>query len=107
VTSLPPHFSLLLDKSKMIRSTALLLALAVAGVALTSAFTINVRQGLNPSTTVLSMKFLKDLGFEKPSWLPDFGGGDKKEGEEKVNSDDAPKEEESKETSEPVAAKEK
>ena len=45
------------------------------------------------STTALPMKFLKDLGFEKPSWLPDFGGGDKKE-EEK------PKETEEKETAE-------
>lgn len=34
------------------------------------------------SKTSLGPKFLKDLGFEKPSWLPDFGGGDKKEEEE-------------------------
>lgn len=26
------------------------------------------------STTSLSFGFLKELGFEKPSWLPDFGG---------------------------------
>jgi hypothetical protein len=91
----------------MSRSTALLLAFVVAGVTLAGAFTVNVRQGLNPSTTVLSMKFLKDLGFEKPSWLPDFGGGDKKEGDETVNSDDIPKEDASKEASEPVASEEK
>jgi len=30
--------------------------------------------------TSLKFKFLKDLGLEKPSWLPDFGG-DKKEEE--------------------------
>lgn len=87
----------------MMRTTTLL-TFAVAGLAVTSAFTIMVRQGVNPSTTVLNMKFLKDMGFEKPSWLPDFGGGDKKEGQEKVNSD-APVEE-AKE-SEPVAAEEK
>ena len=34
------------------------------------------------STTSLGPGFLKDLGFEKPSWLPDFGGGDKKKEEE-------------------------
>ena len=28
--------------------------------------------------TELSFKFLKDMGLEKPSWLPNFGG-DKKE----------------------------
>ena len=27
----------------------------------------------------LQPNFLKELGLEKPSWLPDFGGGDKKE----------------------------
>ncbi len=44
--------------------------------------------------------FLKDLGFEKPSWLPDFGGGDDKPAEE-------PKaEEEAEETEEAEAASE-
>ena len=33
------------------------------------------------SSTAIGPGFLKDLGFEKPSWLPDFGGGDKKEEE--------------------------
>ena len=33
------------------------------------------------SSTAIGPGFLKDLGFEKPSWLPDFGGGEKK-GEE-------------------------
>ena len=32
------------------------------------------------STTSLQFGFLKELGLEKPSWLPDFGG--KKEEEE-------------------------
>ena len=30
-------------------------------------------------STSLQPKFLKDLGFEKPSWLPDFGGAKKEE----------------------------
>lgn len=29
--------------------------------------------------SALQMKFLKDLGLEKPSWLPDFGGEKEKE----------------------------
>ena len=29
-------------------------------------------------TTALEFGFLKDLGLEKPSWLPDFGGEKKK-----------------------------
>ena len=33
------------------------------------------------SSTALGFGFLKDLGLEKPSWLPDFGGGEKKEEE--------------------------
>ena len=33
------------------------------------------------------MKFMKDLGFEKPSWLPDFGG--KKESEDANAADSA------------------
>ena len=31
------------------------------------------------SKTVLHFKFLKDLGLEKPSWLPDFGGSKEEE----------------------------
>ena len=33
------------------------------------------------TSTAIGPGFLKDLGFEKPSWLPDFGGGDKKKEE--------------------------
>ena len=40
-----------------------------------------VVQSAESSTTSLGPGFLKDLGFEKPSWLPDFGGGDKKKEE--------------------------
>lgn len=31
--------------------------------------------------TVVHFKFLKDMGLEKPSWLPDFGGGKEEEKE--------------------------
>lgn len=48
------------------------------------------------SRSALRMKFLKDLGFEKPSWLPDFGGEKKEE---------KPAKEEEK-TEEPAAAAE-
>ena len=30
------------------------------------------------TTTALEFGFLKELGLEKPSWLPDFGGEKKK-----------------------------
>ena len=36
--------------------------------------------------------FLKDLGLEKPSWLPDFGGG-KKEEEKEAPKAEEPEEE--------------
>ena len=62
------------------------------------------------SSTSLSMKFMKDLGFEKPSWLPDFGGGDKKEGDDASTDNDAAPinadEKAAASESEPVAAKE-
>jgi len=38
------------------------------------------------SSTAIGPGFLKDLGFEKPSWLPDFGG--KKE--EETSAAEAP-----------------
>lgn len=62
-----------------------LLALFVVAVA--NAFVPAARPGQQASkTTSLSFGFLKDLGLEKPSWLPDFGG--KKE--ETETTDDAP-----------------
>merc|ERR1719443_528185 len=39
--------------------------------------------------------FLKDLGLEKPSWLPDFGGGDDKPAEEPKAEEEEASEEES------------
>ena len=63
----------------------------------------------NPVTTSssLSMKFLKDLGFDKPSWLPNFGG-DKKEGDDTTAAEDATVNADEKAASEgePVEAKE-
>jgi len=53
------------------------------------------------SNTELQFKFLKDLGLEKPSWLPDFGGEKKKEEEQEAKETEASAEEESEE----VAAK--
>ena len=64
-----------------------LLALALAAPAV--AFTPNVAphkivRGGRP----LGPGFLKDLGFEKPSFLPDFGRGDAKPAEEVVQLED-------------------
>ena len=50
-------------------------------------------------TGALSFGFLKDLGLEKPSWLPDFGGG--KKTEEPV-AEDKDKEKEEEETTAPA-----
>lgn len=70
-------------------SLHVLLALVLVCVASGAAF---VPQ--KPSTkapTALQFKFLKDLGLEKPSWLPDFGG--KKEEEEPKAEAETEKEE--------------
>ena len=48
----------------------------------------------------LGPKFLKDLGFEKPSWLPDFGGGDDKPAEEPKAEEEAEEKEEAEAASE-------
>jgi hypothetical protein len=53
-----------------------LLLLVVNGAA------FSVRPPAASSTTALRMKFLKDMGFEKPSWLPDFGGAKEEKKEE-------------------------
>ena len=37
-----------------------------------------------PTSSTLAFGFLKELGLEKPSWLPDFGG--------KTKEEEAPKE---------------
>jgi hypothetical protein len=84
----------------------LLIVVVLVSTTITDAFTINAvstnTRNIH-SPTILNMKFLKDLGFEKPSWLPDFGGASKNDDEEKVNdSDDAKPEEVKEETSEAV-----
>jgi len=44
--------------------------------------------------------FLKDLGLEKPSWLPDFGGGKKEEEKAEAPKEEKEEEEEPAEASE-------
>lgn len=61
----------------MLRSTSLVVTLALSTVG-SNAF---VPASSTRHSTALGPKFLKDLGFEKPSWLPDFGGGKKEEEE--------------------------
>lgn len=61
-----------------------LFALLVAAVA--NAFVPAALPSFATSKTQLQFGFLKELGIEKPSWLPDFGG--KKE--EKTEAEDAP-----------------
>jgi len=46
--------------------------LLVAAVA--NAFVPAARPAFATSKTQLQFGFLKELGLEKPSWLPDFGG---------------------------------
>ena len=57
--------------------TSLLRSLIIAAFfALVScaAFVPQHQPGKMAPQTVMHFKFLKDLGLEKPSWLPDFGG---------------------------------
>ena len=62
----------------MLSLRTLLAALLVGAVV---AF-VPPKPAFNAPATVMHFKFLKDMGLEKPSWLPDFGG--KKEEEEPV-----------------------
>ena len=49
-------------------------------------------------STALQFGFLKELGLEKPSWLPDFGGSKEEEvAPEPVAEEDSPEESEEKE----------
>lgn len=69
---------------KVLQNISLLI---LATSAATSAFAPSAPYQLNrmgvgeKSSTAVGFGFLKDLGLEKPSWLPDFGGGEKKEEE--------------------------
>lgn len=73
--------------SRCFISIVLLLCFAIASNAFTAVVTPSQCQHHVATTTSLSMKFMKDLGFEKPSWLPDFGG--KKESEDANAADSA------------------
>lgn len=51
--------------------------LSLLAAADTAAFTLGTARGRTKnqaSRTQLKFGFLKDLGLEKPDWLPDFGG---------------------------------
>ena len=75
----------------------LALALAAPAVAFTPAVAPReIVRGGRP----LGPGFLKDLGFEKPSWLPDFGGGDDKPAEEPKAEEEAEEKEEAEAASE-------
>ena len=93
--------------SRCFLSIVLLLCVAMATNGFTAVVNPNHCRHSMTSTTTLSMKFMKDLGFEKPSWLPDFGGA-KKEDDDASKADDAAAktEEKAESESEPVTAKE-
>lgn len=59
---------------RTILSLFLFVAVAVQGFSPASNF-----KTVSPSKTSLQFGFLKELGLEKPSWLPDFGGSKKDE----------------------------
>jgi hypothetical protein len=61
-------------------TTRAILFLFVAIVGMTNAFAPIPARHTKVTTSALQFGFLKELGLEKPSWLPDFGG--KKEEEE-------------------------
>lgn len=61
------------------------LGLVVSGAAFTS--TQQTKSATASPKTVMHFKFLKEMGLEKPSWLPDFGG--KKEEEEATPAPEA------------------
>ena len=78
------------------------LGLVVSGTAFTSPLQQKSATTLAPKT-VMHFKFLKELGLEKPSWLPDFGG--KKE-EEAAPAPEAAAEEDATEGEEVAAESE-
>jgi|JI102314DRNA_FD_contig_31_2970996_length_363_multi_2_in_0_out_0_1 hypothetical protein len=59
----------MISQLRVLVSLVLLVAAVVQGFAPTSNFKVS-----SPSMTALQFGFLKELGLEKPSWLPDFGG---------------------------------
>lgn len=61
----------------IVRVFTLLALFLVLG--LSNAFVPANQPGFARSETNLSFGFLKELGLEKPSWLPDFGGSKEEE----------------------------
>jgi hypothetical protein len=64
--------------------------IVVVHFAVVAAFvTLQSPQKLAPHHTVMQFKFLKEMGLEKPSWLPDFGGKKEEEAapEEEVTAE--------------------
>lgn len=86
-TSLP----LLPDKQQMTmsRTTSSILATLLLAAATSSAFTVVAPKASGGSSPALHMKFMKDLGFEKPSWMPNFGGEKEKDESAEVPATDA------------------
>jgi hypothetical protein len=74
------------------RALALFAIILVLGLA--NAFIPVSRSGFSTAKTNLQFGFLKELGLEKPSWLPDFGG--KKEEEPVAVAEETDAEEEAK-----------
>eukprot|EP00980_Cylindrotheca_fusiformis_P019683 scaffold6870_cov121-Cylindrotheca_fusiformis.AAC.10 len=70
-----------------LNTRALTLFVVILVLGLTNAFVPVGRSGFSTAKTNLQFGFLKELGLEKPSWLPDFGG--KKEEEEPVAAAEA------------------
>ena len=71
-----------------------LIALSIISSACGAAF-LPAQKSARLSSVELNFKFLKDMGLEKPSWLPDFGGK-KEESDAKPVEDEAKSEDESK-----------
>ena len=68
-----------------------LVAFLLVSLAAGAAFVPSSHRSNKVSATALQFKFLKELGLEKPSWLPDFGG--KKEEEAKAEEKEETSEE--------------
>ena len=66
-----------------IRAQILTLPMFAVLVMSSTAFVVNPQRSFTitnqGSTTSLQFNFLKNLGLEKPDWLPDFGGSKEKE----------------------------
>ena len=71
---------------------SLLVLLATLAVAV--AFAPSSSRPAFCASTALQFKFLKEMGLEKPDWLPDFGGGKKEEEAPKAEATEEEEEEE-------------